>query len=47
MKYPVVRNSVGDAFVAAELPSSEVPDPRAGIIISRVWNRDAGVNWMS
>jgi hypothetical protein len=26
MKYPAVRNSVGVAFVAAELPTLEEPD---------------------
>ena len=36
MKYPEVRNYIGGAFTAAELPGIDVFDPSAGTVISRV-----------
>jgi len=36
MKYPAVRNYIGGAFAAADLPGLDVFDPSAGTVISRV-----------
>ena len=36
MKYPEIRNYIGGAFAAAELPGIDVFDPSAGTVISRV-----------
>lgn len=36
MKYPAIRNYIGGAFAAADLPGLDVFDPSAGVVISRV-----------
>jgi malonate-semialdehyde dehydrogenase (acetylating)/methylmalonate-semialdehyde dehydrogenase len=36
MKYPAIRNYIGGAFAATDLPGIDVFDPSAGVVISRV-----------
>jgi hypothetical protein len=44
MKYAAVRNHIGGAFVSADLPTLDVYDPAAGVILSRV-PLTSGARW--